>query len=128
MDWIFSSRSNLKSLIKQLGIYINIGNILLFEIFCNKKLSENNRNKLEKTIEYIYSIRERLALLQHHDVITGTSFEKTSKDYEKIAEDSIKKLKQQINFLINILNNFYPFDICSNIISLFLLDTRKNYL
>lgn len=37
----FTSRANLKVLIKQLGLYINITNRLLFEIFMN----ENNNSK-----------------------------------------------------------------------------------
>ena len=111
----FSSRPNLKGLIKQLGIYINMVNVLLFEIFCNKDLSEKNKIILEKMVKYVYSSREKLALLQHHDAITGTSVEKTSKDYEKMAEESISKLKHQINFLISILSNFNQIDSYNNI-------------
>ena len=37
MDWNFSSRSNLKGLIKQLGLYINITTRLLFEIYTGEK-------------------------------------------------------------------------------------------
>ena len=111
----FSSREYLKGLIKQLGLYTNTANLLLFEIFCNKELSKNNKSKLEKAIEYVYNSREKLALLQHHDAITGTSVEKTSEDFEKIAKDGINKLKHEINFFIYILSNFYQLEINNNI-------------
>ena len=114
----FSSSPHLKGLIKQLGIYVNMANLLLFEIFCNKKLSEKNKNKLEKIIENVYDSREKLALLQHHDAITGTSVEKTSEDYEKISKDGINKLKQEVYFLITALTDFNHLDNYSNIFNI----------
>ena len=106
----FSSRANLKGLIKQLGLYINICNKLLFQIFMNKEKMNNNKKMIEKTIECIYFARENLGVLQHHDAVTGTSKEKTNKDYENMAIIGIEKIKKYIYMLINALGGDYPFD------------------
>ena len=108
----FSSRANLKGLIKQLGLYINITNRLLFEIFMSEKNKiVKNKKILEKTIECVYFAREKLGVLQHHDAVTGTSKEKTNKDYENMAIIGVEKLKKYINLLVNILGDEMPFEI-----------------
>ena len=108
----FTSRANLKGLIKQLGLYINITNRLLFEIFMSEKNKiEKNKKILEKTIECVYFAREKLGVLQHHDAVTGTSKEKTNKDYENMAIIGVEKLKKYINLLVNILGDEIPFEI-----------------
>ena len=108
----FSSRANLKGLIKQLGLYINITNRLLFEIFMTEKNKiVKNKKILEKTIECVYFAREKLGVLQHHDAVTGTSKEKTNKDYENMAIIGVEKLKKYINLLVNILGDEIPFEI-----------------
>ena len=106
----FSSRANLKGLIKQLGLYINITNKLLFQIFMNKEKMNKNKKMIEKTIESVYLARENLGVLQHHDAVTGTSKEKTNKDYENMAIIGIEKLKKYVYNLINALEGEYPFD------------------
>ena len=106
----FSSRANLKGLIKQLGLYINICNKLLFQIFMDKEILNKNKKMIEKTIECIYFARENLGVLQHHDAVTGTSKEKTNKDYENMAIIGIEKIKKYIYMLINALGGDYPFD------------------
>ena len=109
----FTSRANLKGLIKQLGLYINISNRLLFEIFmdADKSKLKNNKKIIEKAIECIYLARENLGVLQHHDAVTGTSKEKTNKDYENMAIIGVEKLKKYIGLLVNILGCEYPYDI-----------------
>ena len=108
----FSSRANLKGLIKQLGLYINITNRLLFEIFMSEKNKIiKNKKILDKTIEYVYFAREKLGVLQHHDAVTGTSKEKTNKDYENMAIIGVEKLKKYINLLVNILGDEIPYEI-----------------
>ena len=109
----FTSRANLKGLIKQLGLYINITNRLLFEIFMenDKNKIKNNKKIIEKTIECIYLARGNLGVLQHHDAVTGTSKEKTNKDYENMAINGVEKLKRYISLLVNIIGNEYPYDI-----------------
>ena len=106
----FSSRANLKGLIKQLGLYINIINKLLFQIFMDKEKMNNNRNMIEKAIKCVYFARENLGVLQHHDAVTGTSKEKTNKDYENMAIIGVEKIKKYIYMLINVLGGEYPFD------------------
>ena len=108
----FSSRANLKGLIKQLGLYINITNRLLFEVFMNEKNKiTQNKKIIEKTIECVYFAREKLGVLQHHDAVTGTSKEKTNKDYENMAIIGVEKLKKYINLLVNILGEEIPYEI-----------------
>ena len=109
----FTSRANLKGLIKQLGLYINITNRLLFEIFMENDKNKIKKNKkiIEKTIECIYLARGNLGVLQHHDAVTGTSKEKTNKDYENMAINGVEKLKRYISLLVNIIGNEYPYDI-----------------
>ena len=100
----FSSRANLKGLIKQLGLYINITNRLLFEIYTgDENTIKNNKKIIEKVIECVYFAREKLGVLQHHDAVTGTSKEKTNKDYENMAIIGVEKLKKYIILLINII-------------------------
>jgi len=106
----FTSRANLKGLIKQLGLYINIINKLLFQLFMDKEMMTKNKNMIEKAIDCIYLARENLGVLQHHDAVTGTSKEKTSKDYENMAIIGIEKLKKYIYMLSNVLGIGYPFD------------------
>ena len=101
----FTSRAYLKGIIKQLGIYINVANRMIFEVFYDSKKAEKYKSELEKISENVYSTRETLALVQHHDAVTGTSNERTSKDYEDMINKNITKLKEQINSLVNILNN-----------------------
>ena len=106
----FSSRANLKGLIKQLGLYINIINKLLFQIFMDKETMKKNKNMIDKAIKCVYFARENLGVLQHHDAVTGTSKEKTNKDYENMAIIGIEKIKKYIYMLINELGGDYPFD------------------
>jgi len=109
----FSSRANLKGLIKQLGLYLNITNRLLFEIFTgNEEKMKNNKKIIKKAIDCIYFAREKLGVLQHHDAVTGTSKEKTNKDYENMAIFGVEKLKKYIYLLVNILGGSEkPYDI-----------------
>ena len=108
----FSSRANLKGLIKQLGLYINMTDRLLFEIFMDEEnKNKNNKKIIEKAIECVYFAREKLGVLQHHDAVTGTSKEKTNKDYENMAIIGVEKLKKYINLLMNILGGEFPFEI-----------------
>ena len=109
----FSSRANLKGLIKQLGLYLNITNRLLFEIFTgNEEKMKNNEKIIKKAIDCIYFAREKLGVLQHHDAVTGTSKEKTNKDYENMAIVGVEKLKKYIYLLVNILGGSEkPYDI-----------------
>ena len=106
----FTSRANLKGLIKQLGLYINIINKLLFQIFMDKEKMKKNKKMIEKAIDCIYFARENLGVLQHHDAVTGTSKEKTSKDYENMAIVGIEKIKRYIYMLVNALSIQYPYD------------------
>ena len=106
----FSSRANLKGLIKQLGLYINIINKMLFQIFSDTEKMEKNKSIIEKAIKCVYFVRENLGVLQHHDAVTGTSKEKTNKDYENMAIIGIEKIKKYIYMLINILGVYNPFD------------------
>ena len=53
----FTSRANLKGLIKQLGLYINIINKLLFQIFMDKEKMKKNKKMIEKAIDCIYFIQ-----------------------------------------------------------------------
>jgi len=106
----FSSRANLKGLIKQLGLYINIINKLLFQIFMDKENMKKNKNMIEKAIKCVYFARENLGVLQHHDAVTGTSKEKTNKNYENMAIIGVEKIKKYIYMLINAVGGQYPFD------------------
>ena len=106
----FSSRANLKGLIKQLGLYINIINKMLFQIFSDTEKMEKNKSIIEKAIKCVYFARENLGVLQHHDAVTGTSKEKTNKDYENMAIIGIEKIKKYIYMLINIFEVYNPFD------------------
>ena len=124
----FSSRANLKGLIKQLGLYINMTNRLLFELFMDEenKIKENKK-LIEKAIECIYFAREKLGVLQHHDAVTGTSKEKTNKDYENMAILGVEKLKKYINLLINILGGDFPYEIsCGYEEEILIEDTIEN--
>ena len=105
----FTTRPNMKGLIKQLGLYLNITNRLLFEIYIgNKTIMNNNKDLINKVIENVYFARENLGILQHHDAVTGTSTENTHSDYENMANDGIKKMKESINKLVNILGCEIP--------------------
>ena len=106
----FTSRANLKGLIKQLGLYINIINKLLFQIFMDKEIMNKNKKMIEKAIDCVYLARENLGVLQHHDAVTGTSKEKTSKDYENMAIIGVEKIKKYIHMLINVLGGAYTYD------------------
>ena len=105
----FTTRPNMKGLIKQLGLYLNITNRLLFEIYIgDKTIMNNNKDLINKVIENVYFARENLGILQHHDAVTGTSTENTHSDYENMANDGIKKMKESINKLVNILGCEIP--------------------
>ena len=108
----FSSRANLKGLVKQLGIYIQNVSAL----FCEMKLQKNTMNPLlNEFVKDIYIARETLGLLQHHDAITGTSKEKVNKDYEHLAIESIYKMKGIIDKMVSCLYKTQV--IRSNIVS-----------
>jgi hypothetical protein len=108
----FSSRANLKGLVKQLGIYIQNVSAL----FCEMKLQKNTMNPLlNEFVKDIYIARETLGLLQHHDAITGTSKEKVNKDYEHLAIESIYKMKGIIDKIVSYLYKTQV--IRSNIVS-----------
>ena len=78
-----------------MGLYVNITNRLLFEIFTgNEEKMKNNEKIIKKAIDCIYFAREKLGVLQHHDAVTGTSKEKTNKDYENMAIVGVEKLKK----------------------------------
>ena len=106
----FSSRANLKGLIKQLGLYINIINKMLFQIFFDTEKMKKNKKTIEQAIKCVYYARENLGVLQHHDAVTGTSKEKTNKDYENMAIIGVEKIKKHIYMLFNILGGDNPFD------------------
>ena len=56
-----------------MGLYVNITNRLLFEIFTgNEEKMKNNEKIIKKAIDCIYFAREKLGVLQHHDAVTGT--------------------------------------------------------
>lgn len=84
-----------------------------------------NKKILEKTIECVYFAREKLGVLQHHDAVTGTSKEKTNKDYENMAIMGVEKLKRYINLLINILGEETPFDISCGFEEEIIIDSIK---
>ena len=108
----FSSRANMKGLIKQLGLYLNIINRLLFEIYIgHKNIMTDNKDLINEAIESVYFARENLGILQHHDAITGTSTENTHLDYENMANDGINKMKENINKLVNILGYEKPLEL-----------------
>ena len=122
----FSSRANLKGLIKQLGLYVNITNRLLFEIFTgNEEKMKSNKKIIKKSIDCIYFAREKLGVLQHHDAVTGTSKEKTNKDYENMAIVGVEKLKKYIYLLVNILGGIEkPYDISCGYEEVLTLDNQ----
>ena len=108
----FSTRPNMKGLIKQLGLYLNILNRLLFEIYIGyKDIMNDNKDLINEAIEGVYFAREKLGILQHHDAITGTSKANTHLDYEKMANDGITKMKENINNLVNILGFEMPSEL-----------------
>ena len=108
----FATRANMKGLIKQLGLYLNITNRLLFEIYIgHKDIMDENKDLINEAIEGVYFARENLGILQHHDAITGTSLEKTHEDYENMANDGITKMKENINKLVNILGYKMPSEL-----------------
>ena len=108
----FTTRPNMKGLIKQLGLYLNITNRLLFEIYVgNQNIMNYNKDLINKTIENVYFAREKLGILQHHDAVTGTSTSNTHLDYENMANDGINKMKENIYKLVNILGYDIPSEL-----------------
>ena len=108
----FSTRPNTKGLIKQLGLYLNAANRLLFEIYVgHKDIMGDNRNLIDEVIKNVYSAREYLGILQHHDAITGTSTANTHLDYENMLNDGIKIMKENINKLVNLLGCEIPTEL-----------------
>ena len=99
----FSSRINLKGLIKTLANYLNLVQNLYTIFKIHRNNNNFNFNIIQKSINYS---REKLGVLQHHDAITGTAKEKTNKDYENMAITSIEKLKYIINILITELTDY----------------------
>ena len=98
----FSSRQNLKGLVKQLGLYIQIASRLLTEFMLNDK-EKKNAIQIKTIVKEILKARDSLGVLQHHDAVTGTSKERTNKDYENMAISGIDNLKQGINRLISMI-------------------------
>ena len=65
----------------------------------------NNRENQKFFISLLKVIRENIALVQHHDAVTGTSTNDVAHDYISRLNESIKLAKEIIGIIINNNNN-----------------------
>jgi len=124
----FTSRPYLKGIIREAGNYLaNVSNEL-FEVISNLKIletnnSKNNSSNVEKkliavsnlvnsNIEDLFSLREYLAVCQHHDAVSGTARELVSQDYIRMLSSSIKSSKLRLNILMEEYLNVKNFNFC----------------
>lgn len=99
----FTSRANLKGLVKQLGIYVSIVSKLLVELYMDDN-DKKNKSNIKEIVKDVQLARDYLGVLQHHDAITGTAKERTNKDYENMANIGINKMKHALEKLVYMMH------------------------
>jgi len=110
----FTSRPYLKGFIRDAGNYLVTVSKELFEVIATSKKSksyEGLKGMIDSNIERLFSLREYLAICQHHDAVAGTARELVSEDYIDMLKRSLtfskaeyKKLMQAYLQVENVMN------------------------
>lgn len=111
----FTSRPYLKGLIRDAGNYLVTVSKQLFEIIATAKKSKNYesiKDLINANIEKLFSLREYLAICQHHDAVAGTAREVVSEDYIDMLSRSLKDSKDQYHKLMQIKYNLNNANLC----------------
>lgn len=92
----FTSRPNLKGKVREAGNVLTSASNLLFEKMLQSKFNKTKIDKINNYLSSIYTLREKLAICQHHDAISGTAKDYVSIDYENMLTDSSIKVKNSV--------------------------------
>lgn len=79
----FTSRPNLKVRVREAGnVLERVSNVLVEDIL------RGNTSSVKEYLNKIFTLREKLAICQHHDAVAGTSKNYVSVDYENMLVNS----------------------------------------
>jgi hypothetical protein len=112
----FTSRPYLKGMVREAGNYLIVVSKIIFTFIFKYnsnpewKLEKNDTNKLliEEAISKLFTLREKLAICQHHDAVAGTAREYVSQDYIKMLEDAVNDSKENFQKLNAAFNKKIP--------------------
>ena len=90
----FSSRPGLKGMVKEAGrIFQTIRNLFALVQFReeeNKNVKEMRRDMMESVVE----LQKAMAVLQHHDAVSGTATQEVCDNYKEILDNGVDRIKE----------------------------------
>lgn len=100
----FTSRPYLKGMVREAGNYLIVASKMLFKFIYHKNSTwnrrqgqghiENSKELIDEAISKIFTLREKLAICQHHDAVAGTAREYVSQDYINMLESAVNESKE----------------------------------
>jgi lysosomal alpha-mannosidase len=96
----FTSRPFLKGYVRDAGNYLTTSSKFLVEYMLKKASQNLPYSKTNNAIQNLFTMREKLAICQHHDAVAGTATQRVSEDYQTMLSESINGLKTSFQDLI----------------------------